>query len=477
MEIISAWGRIIQDIVVISVLLISTRELKKRLNFMKKFLLSVVAGCRRCFIFPKENKDFEEYTKQKRIQNLKLFSKWSLIINFTIYLEKSIRTDVWDTKSLAFNAINLLFSLGLHWLSERIYSLRSNMVLFFFACSQILFYLEGDYSMSKDEYAGAYLLTGAYFQFLQIGVIGCRISFPCYIPLVTSMSVYCQLRLERLMSQYFFSYFILALASNLAFCWRNEINEKNFFLLNKRQETTLMNWENILEDSFPAGILISQNNRIVFSNRTCNQILESNGLEENLLGALKNIELFSKNDLKRSGSIGTSDELRNSFHLGEIEDPLLNIYENIDSILDDKDGRLKSIKNFRSPSVRDILYKIPSCDSYYCSRKKEDGSLHYLEIKIFWVKWNDKPAKFLIISEDFLIDIILKNRNEIIYKDRLISTVSHDLRTPLNGINSLLDLSRERLQGLKEFETITMYTLILLIYSTHNLNILLKSLF
>lgn len=109
----------------------------------------------------------------------------------------------------------------------------------------------------------------------------------------------------------------------------------------------------------------------------------------------------------------------------------------------------------RSPS-ENILGKHITCEKFYCSRRKDDGSLLYLEIKIARTFWCSRPIRIALISENPLIEIVLKSRKEIIYKNRLLATVSHDLRTSLNGASSLLEIAREMLQDQEDKEKISL---------------------
>ncbi len=61
----------------------------------------------------------------------------------------------------------------------------------------------------------------------------------------------------------------------------------------------------------------------------------------------------------------------------------------------------------------------------------------YLNVKLGKIIWDNLPAQMIILSEDLHRIEYLKKRDK--YKDNMLATVSHDLRTPLNGIIGMLE--------------------------------------
>ena len=63
------------------------------------------------------------------------------------------------------------------------------------------------------------------------------------------------------------------------------------------------------------------------------------------------------------------------------------------------------------------------------------------EIKISNISWDGDEAKIIIISEDRVSQKIKYLNEQARYKDMLLATVSHDLRTPLNGVIGVLEMT------------------------------------
>ena len=82
---------------------------------------------------------------------------------------------------------------------------------------------------------------------------------------------------------------------------------------------------------------------------------------------------------------------------------------------------------------------------YYGTLDTLDGKKKNLEIKLKSIYWENQNALMIIISENRIIQNIFELNNQSAYKDQLLATVSHDLRTPLNGIVGMIALTMENL--------------------------------
>ena len=64
----------------------------------------------------------------------------------------------------------------------------------------------------------------------------------------------------------------------------------------------------------------------------------------------------------------------------------------------------------------------------------------YFEIKIAKIGWEKEPCLLVIFNDNTNLRKIIELQNLDEYKNRLLATVSHDLRTPLNGLLGILEV-------------------------------------
>ena len=73
------------------------------------------------------------------------------------------------------------------------------------------------------------------------------------------------------------------------------------------------------------------------------------------------------------------------------------------------------------------------------------NSEFYFDIKVGRIHWQNEQAFLILMSDISAVKLVRKLQELDAYKDRLLATVSHDLRTPLNGLNGILELLTSRL--------------------------------
>jgi signal transduction histidine kinase len=59
------------------------------------------------------------------------------------------------------------------------------------------------------------------------------------------------------------------------------------------------------------------------------------------------------------------------------------------------------------------------------------------------ISWDGEEAQIIIITEDLATQRINDLNEQARYKDKLLGSVSHNLRTPLNGVIGILQMTLE----------------------------------
>lgn len=68
--------------------------------------------------------------------------------------------------------------------------------------------------------------------------------------------------------------------------------------------------------------------------------------------------------------------------------------------------------------------------------------MQYVDVVVQGCKWNNKKALIINIM-DISAKLKLRKMKEIeSYKDQLLATVTHDLKTPINGMISILEVAK-----------------------------------
>ena len=65
---------------------------------------------------------------------------------------------------------------------------------------------------------------------------------------------------------------------------------------------------------------------------------------------------------------------------------------------------------------------------------------NYFDVKMGRISWQNEPAFLISMNDISAIKMVKKLKELDSYKDRLLATVSHDLRTPLNGIIGIMEI-------------------------------------
>ncbi len=200
-----------------------------------------------------------------------------------------------------------------------------------------------------------------------------------------------------------------------------ERNEKNQFCCQKNYENYFKSYENLIKNLIPDPILIlnSKKSEILFCNTATKELFESKQ-KVYILSQLSQIELTQT-------QIIASKNLDNSC--------VLQIYHD----LIDKDLKFECMQ-YEGVYTKQMFQTSPKFRKFIDSK---DSKKLYFDIKFVSIYWREEKA-FLVLLNDTSPIFNYKKMKEIThYKDQVLATFSHDLRSPLSGIVGMLEIAKE----------------------------------
>jgi hypothetical protein len=226
----------------------------------------------------------------------------------------------------------------------------------------------------------------------------------------------------------------------LAGSYATEKLDRHLFHSQQTNEKSLKQFQHLIKSVLPSSILILQKGKVVFSNRETNRLLKlrKGALIEEKLTAIKIME---------DGEKDKESEIQNFNSTSN------KGLEKIVAPLEDS-----SAATF--PSLLDIILSIKPNTRFVCGFECYSGFLkeikqtknriekvsdRYFDIKLCNFAWEGCESLIVILSENFMTQQMNSLTEQARYKDKLLATVSHDLRTPLNGVIGILELALEGL--------------------------------
>ena len=201
---------------------------------------------------------------------------------------------------------------------------------------------------------------------------------------------------------------------------------KEIFLSSKRTQENLSMFEKLIEDYIPAQIIVLnfEKPEIIYTNSKTQEYFQNNYCENSLFTKLKNIKIINHHE-----NFGAN---------------LIEIYEKIrknDFFFFSSENAKYDFKTFEGSCLINENSFIDFNDQ---------ANFNYFDIKIGKIAWKNKPAAILIILNDINYKARIKNLVVINdYKDKLLATISHDLRSPLSAINGFFEILKERITDKK----------------------------
>lgn len=204
------------------------------------------------------------------------------------------------------------------------------------------------------------------------------------------------------------------------FSYFYERNLRQIFYQNLQYQKTLESFEYLIKHAFP--------NQIVIINEEKNDLLFCNEATQNFFKTDENKKIF--NEIK---TLQLTD-LNGQSPIKDIPEPLL------------KKDLCETIINYDKISADDNNFMAYEGCLYHSKKeKKEIYSETSFDIKLGKIRWKNHSAFLMILTDISPLKLIQKLKEIDSYKDMLLATVSHDLRTPLNCLMGMLELIYERI--------------------------------
>ena len=95
-----------------------------------------------------------------------------------------------------------------------------------------------------------------------------------------------------------------------------------------------------------------------------------------------------------------------------------------------------------------------------------ESRVKYYELKVAKILWNDKMCLLILLSDMTKSKQIIELKNIDKHRNQLLATISHDLRTPLNGVIGMINATLNEIIGekVKEFLKVALKSASLLDY-------------
>ena len=216
-----------------------------------------------------------------------------------------------------------------------------------------------------------------------------------------------------------------SLILSICISYINERSLKGVFLSLKRAQDNLVSFQTLIENVIPSQILILsfETNEILYQNQKSVEFFKSEDDKTTLLKKLKNIHLISNE---------------------EIHSNLIQIYKDFK-----KQKNNLTLNKFTA--YEGMFYKEENILKHSQNGEPEnkENKSYFFDIKIGKISWRNELA-ILILLNDITYKSKIRNLltiNE--YKDKLLATISHDLRSPLSAINGFLEILKDSITDKK----------------------------
>lgn len=213
----------------------------------------------------------------------------------------------------------------------------------------------------------------------------------------------------------FFHTFLVTLIIPFFICFLTERSERLNYINIKKSEESIFMFEKLISEIIPNQIMVLKIDqpKIVYANNSALNYFKT-GNYDKIYEKLIKIKIEQKKE--KESSIET----------------FFDLYQNIIEVFDEK-----SVNKFKvyegSVSKKD-------------KKDKNKEKTTYFEIKVGQIYWKEEKAILVLLNETTSFYDMKKFKEINEYKDNLLASVSHDLRSPLNAIMGMLELALEQIK-------------------------------
>ena len=303
-------------------------------------------------------------------------------------------------------------------------------ILFF---SQILYFVETFLALeTTDKNYSQFILAGLYIQAQHNILMASRIRMTLFIPTLLGANLYLEFRIHNFLNEKSIKIpllnVLLLIFFNLNTIWGNKTKEKEQSTREKQSVFTIgLEEEGLIKEHLPYGFLIISDNKISFMNKKISDLFEVEGDIKKLEETLDSWELNTLEEVKDADGVpklelqGLNIKIQDLCNFStKKESDSYRVDTESESMLEGSVSN-KTLSNdfYNNASTKLFLsQKIPS----------NAGSPKNFEIKI--VSWLNEGVvkKIIFFNEEPYLQKMIQAKTDQVYKDKLIATVSHDLR-------------------------------------------------